>query len=109
MDRPLTKEFPEQMAQGVYLEELDRTTRPCRVKKTGPKRFRIILTQGLNRQIRRMCAALGYSVVSLRRVRVMNVLLGDLPEGQYRVLSPQEVLELKDALGLLPAQETGAD
>ncbi len=109
VDRPLTKEFPEQMAQGVYLEELDRTTRPCRVKKTGPKRFRIILTQGLNRQIRRMCAALGYSVVSLRRVRVMNVLLGDLPEGQYRALSPQEVLELKDALGLLPAQETGAD
>ena len=108
VDRPLTKEFLERMAKGVYLEELDRTTRPCRVKKTGPKRFRSILTQGLNRQIRRMCGTLGYRVVSLRRVRVMNVLLGDLPAGKYRVLSQHEIRELKEALGLLPAQDTGA-
>ena len=108
VDRPLTKGFLEQMAEGVYLEELDQTTRPCRVKKTGLKRFSIILTQGLNRQIRRMCSALGYRVVSLRRVRVMNVLLGDLPAGRYRVLSRNEIRELKEALGLQTAQDTGA-
>ena len=108
VDRPLTKGFLEQMAEGVYLEELDQTTRPCRVKKTGPKRFSIILTQGLNRQIRRMCSALGYRVVSLRRVRVMNVLLGDLPAGKYRALTRDEVRELKEALGLQTVQDTGA-
>ena len=108
VDRPLTKDFLGRMAQGVYLEELDQTTRPCRVKKTGSKQFSIILTQGLNRQIRRMCAALGYRVISLRRIRVMNILLGDLPAGKYRVLSRHEIREMKEALGLLPAQDTGA-
>ena len=107
VDKPVTEEFIRKMRAGVDIG--DAVTRPCKVIRMGDRSFRIVLTQGLNRQIRRMCAALGYSVVSLRRVRVMNVLLGDLPEGQYRELSPQEVLELKDALGLLPAQETGAD
>lgn len=99
-DHPLTGEFLKQMSRGVYLEELDRTTRPCRLRQTGQNSFNIILTQGLNRQIRRMCSALGYRVISLRRIRVMNILLGDLPEGSYRILTQEEIRELKKELGM---------
>ena len=80
VNQVVTREFLDQMRNGV--EILDTVTRPCKVKKTGRNSFRIILTQGLNRQIRRMCEALGYRVYSLKRVRVMNILLGDLPVGQ---------------------------
>lgn len=90
VDRAVTEEFISRMAKGVYLGELDRTTKPCVVERTGFKTFRIILTQGLNRQIRRMCATLGYNVVELKRIRIMNVFLGDLQEGKYRELTGEE-------------------
>ena len=98
VDHLLTQRFLERMTEGVRLEELDRTTRPCRVRRTGPNRFGIILTEGLNRQIRRMCRTLGYEVTSLRRIRVMNILLGDLPEGGWRYLTEEEIRELKENL-----------
>ena len=96
VNQVVTREFLDQMRNGV--EILDTVTRPCKVKKTGRNSFRIILTQGLNRQIRRMCEALGYRVYSLKRVRVMNILLGDLPVGQYRNITPSELAELKKML-----------
>ena len=76
------------------MTELDVKTRPCRVTKIGDYTFRIILTQGLNRQIRRMCAALGYKVESLMRVRVMNIELKDLKPGEYRRITGEELSEL---------------
>ena len=85
------------MAAGVPI--LDTVTRPCKVRKTGTFSFRIILTQGLNRQIRRMCEALGYRVRALRRIRVMNIYLGDLPEGEYRELTEVEIFELMRLTG----------
>ena len=84
------------MSRGVAI--LDTVTRPCKVEKTGEKSFRIILTQGLNRQIRRMCEHFGYRVTKLKRVRVMNIKLGDLKEGRYRKLTPDELRELKKEL-----------
>lgn len=87
---PVTDEFLEQMRNGVYLPELKRKTRPCRVWKTGERTFRIVLTQGLNRQIRRMCGALGVRVVELKRFRVVNILLGDLQPGESRPLTEPE-------------------
>ena len=96
VNQVVTREFLDQMRNGV--EILDTVTRPCKVKKTGRNSFRIILTQGLNRQFRRMCEALGYRVYSLKRVRVMNILLGDLPVGQYRNITSSELAELKKML-----------
>lgn len=97
--RKVTKGFLRQLAEGVYLEELDVTTRPCRTFATeDPNEFRIILTQGLNRQIRRMCEALGFPVRGLKRIRVMNILLGNLKSGKYRELKPSELNELKKLL-----------
>lgn len=90
VDKALTKEFQESMQKGMYLPELERTTRPCKVTIEGTYTFRIVLTQGLNRQIRRMCAELGYQVKYLKRVRVVNVELGTLKPGEYRVLGEQE-------------------
>jgi pseudouridine synthase len=84
------------MEKGVPI--LNTVTRPCRVEKMGEKQFRIILTQGLNRQIRRMCEALGYQVKTLKRVRIMNVKLGNLKTGQYRELTPAEWEELQRTL-----------
>lgn len=92
VDKPVTEEFLKHMARGVPI--LDTVTRPCQVKKEGKKTFRIILTQGLNRQIRRMCEALGYKVVTLKRVRIMQIRLGDLKPGQYRTLTEQELASL---------------
>ena len=80
------------MSGGVPI--LDTVTRPCRVTKIGKYTFSIILTQGLNRQIRRMCGALGYEVRDLLRVRVMNIRLGSLKEGEYRKLTDEELEEL---------------
>ncbi len=88
VDRPITDDFVRSMERGVPI--LDTVTKPCKVKKLGARKFNITLTQGLNRQIRRMCTALGYNVVSLRRTRIMNLTLGDLPVGQWRDLSDAE-------------------
>lgn len=92
INRPVTLDFLQQMRSGVPI--LDTVTRPCQVKKTGPDSFRIILTQGLNRQIRRMCEALGCRVVELKRLRVMNVTLRDLKPGEYRKIEGAEKDEL---------------
>ena len=82
VDKEITDDFIRKMASGVAI--LDTVTRPCRVEKLGKYTFRIILTQGLNRQIRRMCETLGYEVKALVRVRIMNIRLGSLKEGEYR-------------------------
>ncbi|MDE6701826.1 MAG: pseudouridine synthase [Acetatifactor sp.] len=100
VDKEITGVFLTKMAQGVYLRELQTTTRPCEVAGIGKYTFRIVLTQGLNRQIRRMCGELGYRVQSLKRIRVMNVLLGDLKPGDYRELEEQEYEELYERAGL---------
>jgi len=92
VDQPITEAFLHDMAQGVQI--MGTVTRPCRTKRTGPSEFRIILTQGLNRQIRRMCSALGYRVRRLQRVRIMHLHLGDLKPGQWRDLSDAERLQL---------------
>ncbi|MBQ3036302.1 MAG: pseudouridine synthase [Lachnospiraceae bacterium] len=94
VNNSVTDDFIHKMSKGVYLEELEVTTRPCTVTKVGEYTFRIILTQGLNRQIRRMCASLGYKVESLMRVRVMNVELGNLKPGEYRRITGEELSEL---------------
>lgn len=96
----ITDEFIENMANGVYLPELDKTTRPCVVEKIGKLTFRIILTQGLNRQIRRMCAEFGYEVHSLKRVRVANIELGKLHAGEYRIVVGEELQKLYAIAGL---------
>ena len=93
-DQPVTEAFIESMSAGVYLKELDVTTRPCRAEKTGVREFRIVLTQGLNRQIRRMCEAHGFKVERLKRVRIMNIRLGGLKTGEYREVSGREYGEL---------------
>ena len=84
----------ERMAAGIYLKDLGQKTRPCEVEQTGKFTFRIVLTQGLNRQIRRMCKAVGYEVTQLRRVRVVNITLGNLKPGEYRELTEEERREL---------------
>ena len=89
IDRPVTREFVERMMAGVPI--LDTVTLPCRVRRTGERSFNIILVQGLNRQIRRMCEALGANVVHLRRVRIMNLKLGGLKPGQWRDLTQSEL------------------
>lgn len=94
VDREIGAEFPEKMARGVYLEELDLTTRECKVEKTGKYTFRIVLTQGVNRQIKRMCKACGYRVTKLKRIRVMHVTLEDLKPGEYRELGSEDVARL---------------
>lgn len=92
VDKPITKEFIRKMESGV--EILDTVTKRCKVHQLGPRKFNITLTQGLNRQIRRMCSALGYHVGTLQRTRVLNIHLGDLPIGQWRDLTQKEREEL---------------
>ncbi|HTL31695.1 MAG TPA: 23S rRNA pseudouridine(2604) synthase RluF [Kofleriaceae bacterium] len=92
VDKPIDSDFIEKMSAGVRLS--DATTKPCKVEKLGAKVFRIVLTQGLNRQIRRMCEAFGYTVEALQRVRIMHIKLGQLPLGRWRNLSEQEVAPL---------------
>ena len=92
VDKEITEDFLSRMASGVPI--LDTVTRPCIVRQIGKYTFSIILTQGLNRQIRRMCETLGYAVRDLVRVRVMNIRLGNLKEGQYRKLTDEELEEL---------------
>ncbi len=98
VDRAITESFLRQMSGGVYLPELQVKTKPCRIEKTGQRQFCVILTQGLNRQIRRMCHVCGCEVTRLIRVRVMNISLGDLPCGAYREVTPKEYEELKRQL-----------
>jgi 23S rRNA pseudouridine2604 synthase len=96
VDNPLTQEAIMGMSNGVKM--LGTTTKPCTVKQEGPKRFRIILTQGLNRQIRRMCAIYGYTVKSLKRVRIMHLHLDNLKTGAWRNLTTQEISLLEKQL-----------
>ncbi|HJB96342.1 MAG TPA: pseudouridine synthase [Candidatus Mediterraneibacter intestinigallinarum] len=96
VDKEITGDFLKKMSEGVPI--LDTVTRPCRISRIGKYTFSVVLTQGLNRQIRRMCEALGYEVKDLVRVRVMNIRLGSLKEGQYRKLSDEELEELYDLL-----------
>lgn len=100
VNKELSEDFLERMAAGVYLEELKTTTRPCKVEKAGKFTFRIVLTQGLNRQIRRMCKTLGYEVTHLKRVRVMNITLGKLVPGKYREVTGEELEKLYKLAGL---------
>jgi 23S rRNA pseudouridine2604 synthase len=96
VDKPLTKEFMEKMMSGV--EILDTVTLPCKLRRTGARSFNLVLVQGLNRQIRRMCEALGYTVQKLRRVRINNLKIGNLMPGQWRELSEAEVRALMDSI-----------
>jgi len=92
IDRPVTAEFVRQMSGGVHI--LDTVTLPCRVRRTGERSFNIVLVQGLNRQIRRMCEVLGANVTHLRRVRIVNLRLGRLQPGQWRALTDEELAGL---------------
>lgn len=98
VDKNLSDDFERRMSEPMYLKELDKTTRPCRVIKTGKKTFRIILKQGLNRQIRRMCSNLGYKVVKLKRIRIMNIELNDLPAGATRKIEGGEYEKLMNLI-----------
>ncbi len=91
VNRPINRDFIKRMSNGVKI--LDTLTKNCFVRQLGPKKFKIILKQGLNRQIRRMCESLGYRVISLKRVRIMNIKL-DVPIGKYREFTKKEISEL---------------
>ena len=99
VDKEITNDFLEKMAAGVYLKELEQTTRECRVEKLGKYTFSIILTQGLNRQIRRMCEVFGYKILSLKRVRIANITLGKLKPGEFRRLAGTELEDLYAGIG----------
>lgn len=94
LNKPVSDSFVRGMAGGVPLVELDTTTRKCKVEKIGNRKIRIVLTQGLNRQIRRMCEYFGYRVERLERVRIMNIKLGDLKPGEYRNVTQEEYEKL---------------
>ena len=96
VDRPVTPDFIRGMSAGVPI--LDTVTLPCKIRRTGERSFTIVIVQGLNRQIRRMCEHFGYSVRSLRRVRIMNLRLGNLKPGQWRELTDEELNELLSRL-----------
>lgn len=95
-----TEEALSHMRQGIYLDELEVMTRPCEIEQLGPKTIRMVLTQGFNRQIRRMCIAQGYEVHSLKRTRVINVRLDNLKPGEYRKLTRDEMRSLYQKCGL---------
>ncbi|RCT55951.1 23S rRNA pseudouridine(2604) synthase RluF [Winogradskyella sp. KYW1333] len=95
VDRPISQTFIERMAGGIYIEALGQRTKKCKVNKIDKYTFSIILTQGLNRQIRRMCDYLNYNVKTLKRVRIMNIEL-DVPVGKYRELTSEEFKTLTD-------------
>ena len=92
VDKPIDNEFIQKMSSGV--EILNQMTRPCKVTKVNKHTFHIVLTQGLNRQIRRMCEVLGYKVQKLKRIRIMNIHLGNLPMGQYRNVTDEELAQI---------------
>lgn len=99
-NRPWTEQAIANMRAGVYLEELDQTTRPCKIERMGAKSLRFILTQGLNRQIRRMCMTQGFRAVGIKRTRVINITLEGLKPGEYRELSREEMAALYRKCGL---------
>ena len=94
VDKKITPDFLSDMEKGVHLKELELTTRPCEIREIGPYTFQIILTQGVNRQIRRMCETHGYQVKSLKRIRVMSIRLDGLKPGEYRELNSSEMEQL---------------
>lgn len=100
VDKDITPVFLEKMAGGVYLHELDRTTKPCRLEQVGKRTFKIVLTQGLNRQIRRMTKELGYNVTNLKRIRIEKITVDGLKIGQYRELTEKEKEKLYETVGL---------
>ena len=100
VNKAATEAFLYGLSKGVFLEELNVTTKKCKVTRVSDNSFSIILTQGLNRQIRRMCEAFGYKVRKLVRVRVMNVELGELKTGKYRELTEEEVAKLRKLCGI---------
>lgn len=100
VDKPITDQFLKKMASGVKI--LDTVTLPCKVEKVSSQVFKIILEQGLNRQIRRMCSALGYTVKRLQRIRIMNIHLGNLKVGQWRDLTDKEKNDLFKLLNYTP-------
>lgn len=99
VNKEITEEFIQKMAEGVYLSELKLRTKPCKINKTGKFTFQIVLTQGVNRQIRRMTKELGYQVKSLKRVRVVNVQLANLKPGEYRQVKNEELQVLYNICG----------
>ena len=107
VDKEITADFLKQMSGGVSI--LDTVTRPCRVEKLGKYTFSITLTQGLNRQIRRMCQALGYEVKDLVRMRIMNIRLGSLREGQHRKLTDEELNGLYEMMKDSRGEDYGRD
>ena len=107
VDKEITADFLKQMSGGVPI--LDTVTRPCRVEKLGKYTFSITLTQGLNRQIRRMCQALGYEVKDLVRMRIMNIRLGSLREGQHRKLTDEELNGLYEMMKGSRGEDYGRD
>ena len=113
VDRPVTEEFLKKMREGVHIRDeekgLDEVTRPCQAKAIGKYTFSITLTQGLNRQIRRMCEACGYKVERLLRVRIMNIRLGNMKPGDVRELSEQELKELYEEIKAGQDAGTGRD
>ncbi|MBR1691299.1 MAG: pseudouridine synthase [Lachnospiraceae bacterium] len=100
VNKEVTVDFVKRMSKGVYLKELEQMTRACAVEKIGRYTFRIVLTQGLNRQIRRMCSAFGYQTVSLKRVRINGILLGSLTPGQLRRITGEELQKLYESVGM---------
>lgn len=98
VDHEITQDFLKKMSEGVYLKELEVKTRPCKVELAGKCQFRIYLTQGLNRQIRRMCSACNYKVTRLVRTRIMNIELGSLKAGEYRSVTRKELAALNEQL-----------
>lgn len=96
VNKKITDIFIRKMSQGIKI--LDTKTQPCKVVRLNKRTFKIVLTQGLNRQIRRMCAVLGYKVIKLKRIRIMSIYLGDLPTGKWRHLTKIEVEELNKSL-----------
>lgn len=100
VDKEITPDFLTKMSEGIYLKDLELTTRKCKISQVGKFTFRIILTQGVNRQIRRMCKALGYQVKSLKRIRIMNIKLGDLKYGAWREVTGEELETLYSAAGI---------
>lgn len=111
VDREITEDFIKKMSAGVHIVDeekgLDAVTRPCTVRREGKYTFRIILTQGLNRQIRRMCQACGCRVRTLKRVRIMNIVLGDLKPGEYRKVEGEELEMLRSLAGETRKKQTG--
>lgn len=100
VNKEIDEEFAKKMSEGIYLSDLEQTTRPCEVSIIGKYTFRIVLTQGLNRQIRRMCQVFGYKVESLKRIRVVNVEIGKLKSGEYREIVGEELKELYRLCGM---------